>query len=340
VIIPKWHSPFLERSILLQQSIRKTIYHIHSSELYESFVFLNRLLPLADSSIDWRQTFSQLNDCRSPNTTDFNSSYTKRRKLKLLLHQLPTCQRMKLIRPDLFVNLKCPSCNSEWETDSHVYSCKWHAQAISTIQQQCFNTLLTLIRQYRFISPDYNTDKHNRFELDRFKFSQLLRIFSKANLTFVDAIRGLVPSGLFYRINQFIHDFSVTRMIISVVWHDIFSLFWHSIWLDRCNRNLLREQSLGISKRDKRSYVQFSNSYSDHSYFSSIPRYDLITHSHFTLVYRILYGCSQSSFFEEFAPLSMAPTNSSVDQVSLHPSDPWEGFCCAPVQPGSWCFDR
>jgi hypothetical protein len=76
----------------------------------DQFLLLNQNKHLALKEVDWLTTFDILKP-DNPLQTSFSSSNYKSKRIKNFIFQLPTTQRMKQIRPDLYFRWKCPTCS-------------------------------------------------------------------------------------------------------------------------------------------------------------------------------------------------------------------------------------
>ena len=56
---------------------------------------------------------------------------------------------MKLLRPDVYNDRKCPDCNLHWETDQHIFECKWHKPVLRSIEHHVHNKLITYINKFK-----------------------------------------------------------------------------------------------------------------------------------------------------------------------------------------------
>src|ERR1043166_1404720 len=85
------------------------------------------------NKIDWIFTFRNFNDDINTTETSFKSLNKKGHKLKLLLEELPTVNRMRLLQHDLYKDLKCPHCNNDDESFNHIFTCSTVSTKLQTI---------------------------------------------------------------------------------------------------------------------------------------------------------------------------------------------------------------
>ena len=122
--LPLW------RSILIEQNLCKFVTILSRNVGFEKFLSLYQNLRYQTMDIHWEATFFYLNDDEDSSHTSFYASTVKANHIKHMFKELPTLERMKLRRPDLYKDWNCPTCKNFPETFAHVWSCQQHLPMI------------------------------------------------------------------------------------------------------------------------------------------------------------------------------------------------------------------
>ena len=253
----------------------------------ELWLSLQRNSKYLNEDIHWTYTFYNLNDDESQQETSFTASYRKTSKIKFLIEEIPTIEHMKLRRPDLYKHWNCQMCYSHKETFNHVWLCSQHRHNLHGIIYRIKHLLISLINQY--------SSNVNRITLRHLSHPTLWTIdASDSHLTFIDLIKGIVPSFLVRIINDFIKDSLIIRAIISLLYNNIYLDVMERIWKPRCEVVNRMEQHMNITSRNKKKKKPIgttSLSRSTHSLHYTAPSFNQES-----LIYQINTGLSWSDF--------------------------------------------
>lgn len=233
----------LWNNIYIEQHLRHFITKISHNKGMELWLNLYRNNKYRKNEIDWQVTLFALQD--DAMTTSFYASNRKSSKIKFLIEELPTVEHMKKRRPDLYDSWNCPMCENEPETFIHIWSCPNNRSQLAHI---CYNNRKKLINSVNCYKQSnkkfkYSDLNHNTiWELDH----------NQDYLTFIDLVKGIVPSFLTSTINSYINNPKITLQILLIFLNNVYSDIMTHIWKPRCKIMLINEQQTGINKKQKR----------------------------------------------------------------------------------------
>jgi hypothetical protein len=162
------------------------------------------------------------------------------------LEELPTVEHVRLRRPDLYENWKCPVCNRQTETFNHVWTCAKHRLILANIIYTNKKKLVSLVKQY--------TKGNKLFTMAHLQHPSLWDVrFDSIEFTFIDLLKGVVPQFLFAVIHQFINNTDITSEILSVFYNFIYLDIMQYIWKPRCDRMIALKRLSNINSHVKRS---------------------------------------------------------------------------------------
>lgn len=136
-------------------------------------------------------------------------------------------------------------CENEPETFIHIWSCPNNRSQLAHI---CYNNRKKLINSVNCYKQSnkkfkYSDLNHNTiWELDH----------NQDYLTFIDLVKGIVPSFLTSTINSYINNPKITLQILLIFLNNVYSDIMTHIWKPRCKIMLINEQQAGINKKQKR----------------------------------------------------------------------------------------
>jgi hypothetical protein len=212
------------------------------------FLGLKRNSKYSDLSINWLCTF-QLINYEPLNQTTFKESYCHKRKYQLLLELLPSIESLKISRPDLYDDSwTCCKCLTEKETFDHIWLCSSNHRLLNQIILSAFVKL----EEQLFIHTSKTEWSNELKALMNPTFDYWIpttNVPKKFNI--VDMIKGIVPSHLFFCINNFTKCNKKTTSILSVFYEHIQTQAITLIWIPRCDLTIATELQLGITKKKK-----------------------------------------------------------------------------------------
>ena len=197
---PRWNN------ILVEKNLRKFITNISWNTGFEKWFTLHRNKKYRNLQVDWSSTFKILNENKSSEYTNLIFSKRKADKLKLMIEELPTVEHMKLRRLDLYDDWLCPVCNIEKETFNHVWLCSKHIRTLTLMTIPLKQELNNIIRQYT------NTTLPNQFYEDENIWDVII---SDDSFTFIDLIKGIIPTSLTTYIKSFVKTHSLTLYVLD-----------------------------------------------------------------------------------------------------------------------------
>ena len=259
-VFPNWNNLYLERNLRILITKLSRCHGVYQ------FLSLFRNRKYTPDTVNWNFTFKLLNDEEGTEVTDESLSYHKSRRVKLLIGELPTIEHMKKIRYDLYSGWLCPVCFQEKETFEHVFTCTNSIDIIRHIINSIKIELIQLLR---------NHTRNSLISLREIELNSMWDIReSPSDITFVDLIKGIVPTNLYTFIFDNVHDLNSTLYILRVFYRCLqhAAMF---IWENRCKHMIELENKMGIDRKIKKKmyYKRLPYPYSNH-HNSSLYTYD------------------------------------------------------------------
>ncbi|GBC39586.1 RNA-directed DNA polymerase from mobile element jockey-like [Rhizophagus irregularis DAOM 181602=DAOM 197198] len=193
---------------------------MHRLTCLSRFNFTLTLSSISDFIIDWDLTWFLLNSepQHDASFTRAHASSHRTFKFKLFLEDLPTLERLKRIRPDLYIDiLSCRSCLNSKEDFMHLFTCKYPSLIIN-----------------KFISfPCWS--------------------FSSSNWALYSLVRGCLPKSFV----EFFEELSIPRnsamKVISAIHNHFIQKIKKRIWLPRSYDKSKWEDAMNITQKLKLS---------------------------------------------------------------------------------------
>src|SRR5215216_642947 len=141
----------------------------------------------------------------------------------------------------------CCHCNIDKEHFNHIWICPKAKKEIKQIIFAALNVLkdqLFIHTSRTVYPPDINSlliPSHPFWTLKEDPY----------NITFIDFIKGIVPTALPQLLNSFTKSSSRTSKILSPFYDFIFDQTYKIIWKTRCDATITKERSLNISQYSK-----------------------------------------------------------------------------------------
>ncbi|GET54516.1 RNA-directed DNA polymerase from mobile element jockey-like [Rhizophagus irregularis DAOM 181602=DAOM 197198] len=212
------------------------------------FHFTSLLSSNIDYIVDWELTWFTLNFKPSYNAS-FTFEHASRHltfKFKLFLDDLPTLEKLKRTRPDLYMDeLTCRSCVDRMEDLMHLFMCKRHRLPMQQILQSYQNHLISKIQ-----------DAGKLADIDPTPFIAKLTSlscwsFSSTNWSSYALVRGCLPK-LF--IDLFV-NLSIPRIsaikVIAAIHNNFVQKFRKQIWNPRSYEKSRWENAMNITHKLK-----------------------------------------------------------------------------------------
>ena len=117
--------------------------------------------------------------------------------------------------------------------------------------------------------------------------------FSNTSITFIDIIKGIVPSKLYRIINDFA-DLFTTEKILSSFYDFVFDQSFELIWKTRCALTIAKELSLNITIAKKHQKTSQLTPPTNHSL---LPTTNSLPLNHFDLSFQSLIHGRSVPFF-------------------------------------------
>jgi len=149
---------------------------------------------------------------------------------------------LSILKKDLYGAMFCPRCNREQETFDHVWLCTKNQNVVFLIMEKFRSNLLDLLNGHSIkINSSYlshNTIWNINYDL--------------TNFTFIDIIKGIVPTFLTTKIHNVTRDRDIVMNYLHTIYGEMYIEVKAFIWTPRCDEMLQKELSMGITKKEKK----------------------------------------------------------------------------------------
>jgi hypothetical protein len=254
----------------------------------EKFLNLNRNEKYRITKINWEITFNLVKGTRKFFETDYQDNKFRRRKIQLMIEEIPTIEQVKKSLYSLYKNRKCPLCDQEDETFNHVFLCEEQEDNLEFLIELVISSLLDIINK--------DSPENERWEIiTRQEIEDLDSIWSNSydasNLTFIDIIKGFIPLELTDLILTKVKKKTYVENIINEIQIILLNSFWKGIWLPRCKKLEEIDKTLNIDKKVKKENYNLEHFSQIHKQ-SNIEKYS----NQEGLINKIKYGCKSMDF--------------------------------------------
>ncbi|GET62886.1 Down syndrome cell adhesion molecule-like protein Dscam2 [Rhizophagus irregularis DAOM 181602=DAOM 197198] len=232
------------------------------------FHFISLLSTNIDYIVDWELTWFTLS-FKPSHDASFTPEHASRHltfKFKLFLDDLPTLEKLKRTRPDLYMDeLTCRSCIDRMEDLMHLFMCKKRRLPMQQILQSYQNHLISKL-----------LEASNLADIDPSPFIAKLTSlscwsFSSTNWSTFALIRGCLPK-LF--IDLFV-DLSIPRTsaikVIAAIHNNFVQKFRRRIWNPRSYEKSRWENAMNITYKLKTTPKPSNLPLSTYIPYSSLP---------------------------------------------------------------------
>ncbi|GET52551.1 RNA-directed DNA polymerase from mobile element jockey-like [Rhizophagus irregularis DAOM 181602=DAOM 197198] len=232
------------------------------------FHFISLLLFNIEYIVDWELTWFTLNFMPSHDAS-FTLEHASRHltfKFKLFLDDLPTLEKLKRTRPDLYMDeLTCRSCIDRMEDLMHLFMCKKRRLPMQQILQSYQNHLISKIQEAGKLA-----------DIDPTPFIAKLTSlscwsFSSTNWSSYALVRGCLPT-LFIDI---LVDLSIPRIsaikVIAAIHNNFVQKFRKRIWNPRSYEKSRWENAMNITYKLKTTPKPSNLPLSSYIPYSSLP---------------------------------------------------------------------
>ncbi|GET50309.1 ribonuclease H-like domain-containing protein [Rhizophagus irregularis DAOM 181602=DAOM 197198] len=232
------------------------------------FHFISLLSTNIDYIVDWELTWFTLN-FKPSHDASFTPEHASRHltfKFKLFLDDLPTLEKLKRTRPDLYMDeLTCRSCIDRMEDLMHLFMCKRRRLPMQQILQSYQNHLISkLLEASNLVDTDPTPFIAKLTSLSCWSFSS-------TNWSSFALIRGCLPK-LF--IDLFV-DLSIPRTsaikVIAAIHNNFVQKFRRRIWNPRSYEKCKCENAMNITYKLKTTPKPSNLPLSTYIPYSSLP---------------------------------------------------------------------
>jgi ribonuclease HI len=256
--------PYAE-NVRLAGDLRKTVEKIHQIRAAWKWAHTGNTVEIEKEGahkVDWEATFRNLHGqipftCMKTSEAD---SSLRSYRIKALQGLLPTAGKMHQRRPDLYKDAKCSICDATCEDDMHIWQCPDTLSTRVAIVAEAKETWIS--------STNKDTDGCVSEEVAKVAgqlfgiMTPLGAIFQSRDQSKIDTtdpmliawvLRGIVPSSWIQCTQNIVGSKEKADKIIDKVMSIFAERGMREIWGPRCKRQVERERSLGITKRQKRT---------------------------------------------------------------------------------------
>ncbi|GET57920.1 ribonuclease H-like domain-containing protein [Rhizophagus irregularis DAOM 181602=DAOM 197198] len=232
------------------------------------FYFISLLSSNTDYIVDWELTWFTLN-FKPSHDASFTLEHASRHstfKFKLFLDDLPTLEKLKRTRPDLYMDeLTCRSCIDRMEDLMHLFMCKNQRLPMQQILQSYQNHLISKILEAGKLA---NVDPTPFIA----KLTSLsCWSFSSTNWSSFALVRGCLPK-LFI---DLLVDLSIPRIsaikVIAAIHNNFVQKFRRRIWNPRSYEKCRWENAMNITYKLKTTPKPSNLPLSIYAPYSSLP---------------------------------------------------------------------
>ena len=216
----------------LQLDTRRFVKHVTQAQGFMEFYKLKRNYRHYNQAIDWISTFKALNEEEHQLKTNFESSHVKSKRVKRLLEELPTLQVLHERFPDVYNGGRnlCLRCRDAVETFDHVWRCPKVKSQLQNAIVNSFNFLKNDLQESNTNFASSETKKTAWFDI---KSSSYWRIHDNNGLSFIDLIKGIVPSSLLANLHIIVNDKRKAQKHVTLLMNQIFHNTHTTIWQTR-----------------------------------------------------------------------------------------------------------
>jgi ribonuclease HI len=261
--VPTWNN------IVIEKNLRKFITLTTNVANLEDFLNLNRNAKYRTINVDWESTFNNLNNEEGFFETSFESSKFKRNKVRILIEELPTVEKMKQSFYSLYKHRKCPMCQLEDETFIHIWKCSGNQDAIWELKRDNFQILLEEINVFLSNNNSFINDLQNIDDIE-----DIIWEFDEKDdrFTFIDIVKGIIPESLVHYVKYVVKTESQARKVIYN-YRQKFTSKINFFWKQRCEVFKAEDTSLGISKKIQLDH-KGKESFSPLRVQATVPKYE------------------------------------------------------------------
>ncbi|GET04391.1 RNA-directed DNA polymerase from mobile element jockey-like [Rhizophagus clarus] len=244
--IPQWGS------IPIERKLRKFITDSSNIKNYLSFLHLPQNYKYKDI-VDWDITLWILCNNGDKAETNFEQHRKMIFKYKLLSEQLAVLEKTKRQYYDRYQDSDCPLCAEEKETFTHIWLCPYQTEAFRQLYNNFKNTLI-------FGILNQTTDVSVQQLSDQFDLLLYTKNFHASSITFIDIIKGFVPTTLI----EWLQKYTTATQRRDILIKAFDKLYEDSmeLWKSRCEAVASIEHMCGITQYMKRS-ISYNTKYKE-----------------------------------------------------------------------------
>jgi hypothetical protein len=268
-VLPRWNS------IILDVPVRRFIGSCTQAQYFNQFLLLQRnqqLLSLTRTNvINWPLSWAFISFSPPDLASSFVASYQKGFKLKCLLNELPTLERLKVRRPDLYNTDDWSCCGCPClETIAHLWMC-WARRSVMDV------IIKDTIAAFRLaVESEISTDLSSAQVLRLSALTCWQLMDCPDTFTFLNLAQGLVPWDLFLFLSSCSVSNSKCSEIMFSCLHSLFDRLRIDVWLPRNEQVIKKEVLMGINRKMKRSRAR---RVAPNNLVLPVVNYSLSTHS-------------------------------------------------------------
>ncbi|GBB83193.1 hypothetical protein RclHR1_00010075 [Rhizophagus clarus] len=221
-LLPQWNG------ITIENKLRRFIRTTTTYKGLENFINLRRNMKYRKLEVDWTSTFQCLNCDIQNNETSMSSSKIKVQKVHLLIEEIPT---IKQIKSPFWKFMTIGNAQVAVSKMKHSITLYWILECDSHLQNV---PVASSLHSLHIWDIGYNINE----------------------FTFIDLIKGIIPSMLYHTINSWITKDNSIKILIQMRQY-IFEQTFTEVWLPRCSYLKEFERSLGLTKKKKLTLKNF-----------------------------------------------------------------------------------
>ncbi|CAB4478541.1 unnamed protein product [Rhizophagus irregularis] len=240
--IPSWNN------VIIEKPLRKFLRLTTNVTNLEKFLNLNRNAKYRQLDIDIKNTFSLLKGEEGSLYTTFAENKIRRRKIQLMIEELPCIHQIQKSLNSLYKDRLCPICKNEEEDFNHIWLCVDRSLDMLTL----VSSTKTALKESILSHIDNNETHIDNLEINDLDIWDIN--IDNNKFTFIDLIKGFIPKNLSHFIDRFSKQKKLTSKILYQFRMKMGHHIFHEYWLKCCQEMEKKDKDLGINKNLKKRH--------------------------------------------------------------------------------------
>ncbi|GBC45400.2 ribonuclease H-like domain-containing protein [Rhizophagus irregularis DAOM 181602=DAOM 197198] len=180
--------------------------------------------------------------------TTFAENKIRRRKIQLMIEELPCIHQIQKSLNSLYKDRLCPICENEEEDFNHIWLCVDRSLDMLTL----VSSTKTALKESILSHIDNNETHIDNLEINDLDIWDIN--IDNNKFTFIDLIKGFIPKNLSHFIDRFSKQKKLTSKILYQFRMKMGHHIFHEYWLKCCQEMEKKDKDLGINKNLKKRH--------------------------------------------------------------------------------------